>query len=64
MLDYFFYKNKTLKEIKNDTHDYSSEKTNYFKELIDKINQYQKTADGESVLKYVVVSCPRFFYLK
>ena len=63
-LDYFFYKNKTLKEIKNDTHDYSSEKTDYFKELIDKINHYQIAADGESVLKYNVVSCPHFFCVK
>ena len=63
-LDYFFFKNKTFKEIKNDTHDYSSEKTNYIKELVDKINQYQIEADGESVLKYNISYCPHFYCMK
>lgn len=62
-LDYFFFKNKALKEIKNDIHDYT-EKTNYLQELIDKINQYQIEADGESVLKYSITSCPHFYCMK
>lgn len=63
-LDYFFYENKKLKDIKEVTHDYTSEKNDYFKELVDKINHYQIEANGESVLKYNITTCPHFYCMK
>lgn len=63
-LDYFFYENKNLKDIKDVIHDYTSEKNDYHKELVDKINHYQIEANGESVLKYNITTCPHFYCMK